>query len=194
MLLRAVVDGIVIVVVADFLVVDVVIVVDDASTDGTAYAAERSANSFDNVRVVSLPSHGGPSIARNHGLSTTDAAWFLPIDSDDIVEAERLSSLYYIAKQSNAHLVADNLFLSNEADPTNVTRVLWPGKPEGQIALSPEIFISRCFDVEIPRSELGFIKPLIDRRFVHSAQQPYVPELRFGEDYELYARMLLDGA
>ena len=172
-----------------------VIVVDDASTDASLDAAHAAKSSFDNVRVISMPENGGPAKARNFALARTDAAWFLPIDSDDVVEPQRMATLYRFAVESGSDMVADNLFLSHESEPKTVTRLLWPQKPEGQVKLTAEFFIRRCYDVELARSELGFLKPLIDRRTIKpSAQRPYLGDVRFGEDYELYARMLLDGA
>lgn len=171
-----------------------VIVVDDASSDQTVAIANRTASEFSNVRVLQMAKNGGPSNARNYALAATDAAWYLPIDSDDFVEPSRLATLYRIAVEASATIVADNLLITEDHNPNGVKRVLWPGKPDGQIELSAEVFIRQCYNTEVPRSELGFLKPLIDRRRIERAEEPYQAGVRFGEDYELYCRLLLDGA
>lgn len=171
-----------------------VIVVDDVSTDDTLNVANRVASDFANVRVLQMKQNGGPSSARNFALSSTDAAWFLPIDSDDFVEQSRLSTLFRVAAETGATIVADNLLITDDRNAEHVHRVLWPGKPDGQIELSAELFITHCYNADIPRSELGFLKPLIDRRLIQDAEMPYQDGVRFGEDYELYCRLLLDGA
>ena len=45
-----------------------------------------------------------------------------------------------------------------------------------------------------PRAELGFLKPLIRRRFLDERALRYDPGLRLGEDYALYVRALMAGA
>ena len=59
-----------------------VIVVDDASTDGTADAVERDFGG--RVTVVRLPANGGPGAARNAGLAVADGAYAAFLDSDDL--------------------------------------------------------------------------------------------------------------
>ncbi|MEL6829174.1 MAG: glycosyltransferase family 2 protein [Pseudomonadota bacterium] len=169
-----------------------VIVVDDHSTDDTFRRAEIAASEYSNVRVFRMPQNGGPADARNYGLTKTDAAWFTPIDSDDVVEPQRLAVLSRTALETGSRFVADNLYLTDEEYPTRVTRLLWPSKPSGPIPLMADMFIRRCYNTEIERSELGFLKPLIDRRGLESEDAPYRKGIRFGEDYELYSRLLLD--
>lgn len=63
-----------------------VIVVDDASTDGTAaIAAQRGA------RVVSLQAKGGPAAARNRGVAETSAPWIVFLDADVVPHRDTLS-------------------------------------------------------------------------------------------------------
>jgi hypothetical protein len=62
------------------------------------------------------------------------------------------------------------------------------------MCLTTELFVNRSYAAKTERSELGFLKPLIRRRAVKCGSEPYQPDLRFGEDFELYARLLADGA
>jgi succinoglycan biosynthesis protein ExoU len=45
-----------------------------------------------------------------------------------------------------------------------------------------------------PRGELGFLKPVMRRAFLERHALGYDERLRLGEDFDLYARMLLAGA
>ena len=171
-----------------------IVVVDDCSTDDSFEIARSVCSQFETARVFQLEQNGGPSCARNEGLRQTDAAWFLPLDSDDALDPERVAKLLKVAEAEGAQLVADNLFITHADQPFETIRPLWPGKPSGILPLTAELFVRRCYDVEEERSELGYVKPLISRKALKRPDAPYVSELRFAEDYELYTRMLLDGA
>lgn len=171
-----------------------VIVADDCSTDDSFDVAASVCAALDCARVLQLPENGGPSRARNAALAETDAAWFMPLDSDDAMDSERLSKLLQIAHEEQADLVADNLFVTHGDHPFEIVRPLWPAKPDGVLPLSAEFFVSHAYDMDEDRSELGYLKPLISRKRLENPFAPYRDELRFAEDYELYTRLLLDGA
>lgn len=60
-----------------------IIVVDDASPDGTAGIAERAALADPRVRVIQQPVNGGAYIARNTGLAAAQGAFLTVQDADD---------------------------------------------------------------------------------------------------------------
>ena len=169
-------------------------IVDDCSTDDGPDRARHLADTHEQVFFHQQAVNTGPSAARNLALAATDAAWFTPLDSDDLIEPQRISRLLDIALRENMDLVADNLLISMESTPKMAERPLWPDKPEGLVPLTASLFVERSFDVEIPRSELGYLKPLINRASTNLGARPYIDALRFGEDFELYTRMLLNGA
>lgn len=171
-----------------------VLVVDDGSQDSGPEIAEDYARRFGNVTFLRMEQNGGPSAARNRALRETDAGWFTPFDSDDIMLPERIAALLDKARAGDFDIVADNLLISSTSAPETVTRHLWPAKPAGDVPLTTELFVNRSYAAETARTELGFLKPLIRRRAVKCGPEPYQPDLRFGEDFELYARLLADGA
>jgi len=171
-----------------------IFVVDDGSADEGPEIAEDYARRYGNVTFLRMDVNGGPAAARNRALRETDAAWFTPFDSDDIMLPERIGNLLIKGRQGDFDIVADNLLVSSTRAPETVVRTLWPGKPDGDVPLTAEMFVDRSYEVELERSELGFLKPLIHRRLIAKGAEPYLDHVRFGEDFELYARMLLDGA
>lgn len=171
-----------------------VIVVDDCSTDRSIEVAQSLTGEHSNLTVLQMSKNGGPSAARNVGLERTDAAWFSPLDSDDAMEPDRIAKLIAHAEALQADFVADNLLISQSQSPYQVERLLWPNKPDGPVMIDAATFIDRCYGVEIDRSELGYVKPLINRRCLAEPVRPYSDDLRFGEDFDLYTRLLLDGA
>ena len=170
-----------------------IFVVDDCSRDSGPAIAEDYARRFGNVKFIRMDRNRGPAAARNQALRETDAGWFTPFDSDDIMLPERIANLLAKARQGGYDLVADNLLVSSTAAPETVIRHLWPGKPPGDVALTTRFFVERSHEVEAERTELGFLKPLIRRAAVNRGAEAYEDDLRFGEDFELYARLLADG-
>lgn len=77
-----------------------ILLIDDGSTDGSAYLCDRFAEQYANIHVVHME-NGGVSAARNKGLDIAQGEFVLFIDSDDTI--------------SNTYV---NLFInvSNDAD------------------------------------------------------------------------------
>jgi CDP-glycerol glycerophosphotransferase len=84
-----------------------VVVVDDASTDGTAAEADRLAARDPRVRVVRLPTNsGGCSRPRNTGLEAARAPYVMFLDSDDVLQRHACKNLWAAAETSGADVVA----------------------------------------------------------------------------------------
>lgn len=170
-----------------------VIVVDDCSTDTTADLVAARAKSDDRVTLIRQTKNGGPSAARNTALSATDAAWFTPLDSDDFMAKGRMSALLQTARNGQWDLVADNLIMSLDDAPETPVRHLWPTKPQGELDLTFALFVTQNLSTAGNRSELGYMKPLINRQHAGTGDL-YRGDMRFGEDYDLYTRLLAGGA
>ena len=84
-----------------------VIVVDDASTDGSAEVADAIAAEDPRVRVVRLPENsGGCSRPRNTGLEHARAPYVMFLDSDDVYERHACKNLLLTAERTGADVVA----------------------------------------------------------------------------------------
>jgi glycosyltransferase involved in cell wall biosynthesis len=77
------------------------IVVDDASTDGSAAVAAKWAD-----RVISIPDRArGPSFARNRGAEAAAGDWVVFVDADVVVRHDTLSRCAQWAERDDADLV-----------------------------------------------------------------------------------------
>ncbi|SOC06916.1 glycosyltransferase family 2 protein [Rhodobacter maris] len=68
-----------------------ILVIDDASTDGTAAVAARAAAADPRIRLLSLPQNLGAYGARNAGLAVAQGAFITLHDADDWAHPERIS-------------------------------------------------------------------------------------------------------
>ena len=80
------------------------IVVNDGSKDNTAAVAEKYAADDARVRVVSIP-NGGPSAARNVGMTYARGTYTMFIDDDDTAVLQDVGLLASQAAQAGAELV-----------------------------------------------------------------------------------------
>ncbi len=81
-----------------------IIVVDDASTDGSGRICDAWAAEEDRIRLVRFPENRGLSAARNEGVRRAGGAFITFVDSDDFAEPELLEKLYQSLRQSGADI------------------------------------------------------------------------------------------
>lgn len=79
------------------------IVVDDASTDGTAGVVARLAAGDARVRPLRMPVNGGTYVAKNLGLRAARGRWLTLCDSDDVWTPDHLAR-HVEFMRANAHL------------------------------------------------------------------------------------------
>ncbi|OED47347.1 glycosyltransferase family 2 protein [Leisingera sp. S232] len=168
-----------------------VIIADDASRDGTAQAAARTAACDSRVSLMQSPVNLGPGGARNLALAAARGDWVAVLDSDDRFLPGRLARMQAHALQQEADIVIDD-FISVDAEGS-----LLPGPrladrhPPGFIGLADWLRLN-----DMARAELsfGYAKPLICRRFLCRHGLRYNESLRNGEDFHLILEALAAGA
>lgn len=171
-----------------------VIVVDDGSTDATAETARRCDDGSGRLSVIVLERNAGPAAARNAALAQSCAAMVCVLDSDDYFLPDRIGRLL-AADHGDWDFLADDILIVPE-DLAGPDAEQWTeDPPRAAIELDVRTFVlSNVSDRRRPRAELGFLKPLIRRRFLDAHGLRYDPQLRLGEDYALYVRALMAGA
>ncbi|GGL71858.1 glycosyltransferase family 2 protein [Wenxinia marina] len=169
-----------------------VLVIDDASQDGTRDVVTEIAGSDARVRLIAMQRNGGPAVARNRGLDEAAHDRIAILDSDDLFLPSRLSRLYMAGA---AEIIADNIVFANPDKVDEVIRRDWGSSPPGFANVSAEDFVRGNLRRHgLARGELGFLKPVLSLNFLRKHGLRYDETLRLGEDYDLYLRMLLAGA
>ena len=165
-----------------------VIVVDDASTDRTSAQAATSGD----PRVVILRQEVniGPATARNLAIAQSTAPFIAILDADDYFLPGRFTRLF---RYADWDIIADNIVFVPETAP-QVDPESLPRHDGGSEGLDLAAFVQGNMTRSVQRGELGFLKPVIRRSVLPKDQPVYDPALWLGEDYDLYVRLLLQGA
>ena len=170
-----------------------VVVVVDGATDRTAEVAQACDDGTGRLQVIVREVSQGPAAARNLAIASSRAPWICPLDSDDYFLPGRLGRMR--AETGYCDFVADDLLRVVEG------RLSAP--PHPMIGARMNLPACLCFAdfvrgnisrSNLPRAELGFLKPLIRRAFLAAHDLGYDETLRLGEDFVLYARALALGA
>ncbi|MEM6761177.1 MAG: glycosyltransferase family 2 protein [Pseudomonadota bacterium] len=167
-----------------------VVVVDDASTDGTGQAATDAARGDSRLLVLRQPRNTGPSAARNHALAATTMPYVAVLDADDYFLPGRFAHLLSIPGWD---LAADNIVFVPENDP-GVRRQSSQDEPVISDLTVENFVMGNLTQRSAQRGELGFLKPIMRRSFLEENGLRYDPIMRLGEDYDFYVRALLKGA
>jgi succinoglycan biosynthesis protein ExoO len=164
-----------------------IVVVDDASSDGTPFVVHSMAEVDRRIRLVCQEQNRGPAAARNRAIAEARGEWVAVLDADDAWRPERLERLLAVASCNGADFVADNLILFDEHLRRESGMALTVA--EETIAFTP----AAMFALENPW-QYGILKPLVRRCLLADTGVCYTENLRFGEDFLLTADLLFRGA
>ncbi|EYD70346.1 glycosyltransferase family 2 protein [Limimaricola hongkongensis] len=171
-----------------------VVVVDDASTDGTRGRIAALARANPALRCIGQDRNPGPAEARNRAIEASRAPWIAVLDADDVMAPDRLERLVRQAEAARLDFLADDIEKVDEADPDGPRQRLYSDHAIGTIDIDAAAFIRANLAAgHGDRREMGFLKPVMRRGFLDRHALRYAP-LRLGEDYDLYARALIRGA
>jgi succinoglycan biosynthesis protein ExoU len=168
-----------------------VIVVDDASEDGTGAAALAADDGSGRLRLIRLDRNAGPAAARNRAIEAATAPLLCILDADDYFLDGRLGRL--LAAPRTWDLIADDIILVRGRRPAALSDlVTGPGRPQ-RLSLAAFVVgdIGRGSE---SRRGFGFLKPIMRRGFLDRHGLRYDTRLRLGEDYALYVEALAAGA
>ncbi len=171
-----------------------VVVVDDASNDGgaTVEAAWAADDGTSRLKVIPLTRNSGPARARNVAIDASTSPWVCVLDSDDWMEAGRLAALIPLTGQGY-DMIADDL-VQTTSDVSRGAPMWFRDGPQPQDVAFETFVINDIPRKGQDRREMGFFKPLMRREFLDQHAIRYAEDMRLGEDYDLYARMLARGA
>lgn len=170
-----------------------VIVVDDASTDGTAEVARSFKD--ERLKVLVNPQNLGAGGTRNRALREATGKWIAVLDSDDWYAPERLEKLLQVATAKNADMVADDLFLIRDGENSPWSTLI---SESGEVIetikqIDPVFFVET--DVYGQQGlHLGLSKPLFRRDFLLQHHIEYDASIKVTQDFWLVMECLIKGA
>ncbi len=170
------------------------ILVDDASADGTMAIAEAAARSDPRIRPVRQAVNAGPSAARNRALGLARAPFVAVLDDDDTMPPGRLRRLVDLAVASGADVVADNMARVADA-PGGPLLGSFFARLDGDDPLGVSLA-----DYLDPRTaarwggDPGYLKPVFRKARLDACGARYDETLRNSEDFYLVAGLLAQGA
>lgn len=160
-----------------------VIVVDNASTDGSGALADERAAADDRVRVVHLPENRGAGRARNVALSLACGEYVAFMDSDDLYpSAGVLERLLAVARREGADMCGGSLYKIDADSAIMDARI--PGQffeAEGWL------------DFAAYQYEGGFYRFLYRRAFLEEKNLLFPPFRRFQDSLFFVRAMLAAG-
>lgn len=170
-----------------------VIIVDDASPDGTTQLAQRLAANDTRVIASRLDRNAGPSAARNRAIELAKGRYIAVLDADDAMDTGRLARMVRHADATGADLVADNML---EVDDTGARLGDDSFLTSDAFARDREIDLATWISFNEPMKRgdcIGYLKPLISRQALPATGAAYDTALRNSEDYYLVAGLLAQG-
>ena len=161
-----------------------VIIIDDASMDGSMVLADSYAARDARIKVLHLHEKQGASVARNLGLERARAEFIAFMDSDDrYPSVDVLEQLYSKARATGAQICGGSLILMDDA-----SRVIkW--KVPGQFFEEERFYNYREYQYEG-----GFYRFLYRRVFLEVHQLRFPPRLRFEDPLFFVQAMLTAGS
>lgn len=167
-----------------------VIVVDDASKDGTREVVRRLAAADPRVKLLENEVNRGPSGSRNRGFKAAQGEWVAIQDADDAWVETRLELMLAAAAQNNADFVADNMLL-HDIGTDQITRTGFSVE-HGLRWIKPIDPFEQ--DVQFG-AEFGYglLQPMIRKRFLDEHGLAYNETIRYGEDLIFLVEMLFCG-
>jgi glycosyltransferase involved in cell wall biosynthesis len=190
-----------------------IIVVDDASTDGTMKTLQATHQQDPCVRILRSEVNLGPSVGRNRGLAAATGELVLFLDSDDMLLPDALGFAEVAFQQ-----VPELQFLTLEGEKTSlewktfeqgIVRALNPGwraegfraellqqrslEPPTGVDSPPGVLEFGDFFPAILFGDLFFLSGLVIRMQAALAAGPFNPSYRYLEDWDFTARLCLTG-
>src|SRR5262249_9213155 len=157
-----------------------VLVVDDASKDGTVAAARKLMNTDARIRLVCLPDNGGPAVARNAGLDAAAGDWVAVLDADDAFLPQRLERMLAFAHEQGGAVFLAIFRYSTPTKETISPSVPADRAPDGLITTTEFVSPPRPYGPDV---DGGLLKPIFRRAFLEKHGLRYPPKTRHGEDF-----------
>lgn len=142
------------------------IVIDDGSTDNTAYILLQLSLQYSNITVYTQ-NNAGPSSARNLGISKAKGEYIWFVDADDTIIPDCLKEIQQVIKTKKLDSLA--LYWDRYSEDNNVL----PNIPQ----FTPKIFTKTCTGIEFINHYAGY--GLLTVAFIHKRNNIIKNEILF---------------
>lgn len=149
------------------------LIVDDASSDGTAGIVRRFCQQDDRIRLLELAENSGAAVARNAGISAAQGRYIAFLDSDDLWLPEKL-------ERQVAFMQEHGLAFSY----TGYEMITEEGERTGIIHQAPA---SVSYADMLRYNRIGCLTAMYDTQLLGKV---FMPELRKRQDYALWLKIL----
>jgi len=149
-----------------------VVVVDDASTDGTAGVAA----GFPGVKLIQLETNSGPAAARNAAIAASSGEFIALFDADDLMAPRRLTTqVGYLVEHPDAAGVLGREALAVEpgVERPRLNALVEPGNEPPQTETDPRYYP---------------VGTLVARRAAYEQVGPFDESFRIAEDVDWMLR------
>ncbi|NEP63683.1 MAG: glycosyltransferase [Symploca sp. SIO2G7] len=158
-----------------------IIVIDDNSQDGTPQTIQEQ---YPQIRLITCTKNGGPSAARNKGIKAAQGSYIAFLDSDDLWEPDYLKTqINALAQNNRIYFAVSDLWLWETEQNRRFHR------PQG---MHPD-YTSLLHHLLAAGSFIHTPSAAVFPRWVFEQVGGFDQSLRFGEDTDLYIRLLLKG-
>lgn len=170
-----------------------IVIVDDASTDGSRHVIEQLAAGDPRIRSIFLEKNVGAAAARNLGIRRAGGEWVAFLDADDLFEPDRIEQLLRLAAATNAEIVVDRQHVRDFFADTDAFVCFEFLESPQPVPISPELYFleSSLFHRE---PNIGYMKPMFRRRYLTENGLGFNENYKVGEDVFLQIECVCRGA
>jgi len=165
------------------------IIVDDASSDGSWELICELLPRDERIRAIRHKSNHGKPVAMNRAIGLARGRWLAVLDADDWYHPDRLAILVETGERFGVDMVADNQFLY-DAPAGRVVSTAWPeNSAMWPLGLDDYLTGSNAYET----FNLGMLKPVIRLDFMHRVGLFYEEKARHGQDFFHLLQFYLSG-
>ena len=150
------------------------IIIDDASTDGSTDIAKSFSTKDERIKLNKLDSNNGSAVARNEGIKVCSGRYITFLDSDDMWHEQKLNKQLNFMKENHYAFTYTGFEKINEVG--QVIGTVFPYKDEV------------CYYDLLKSNHIGCLTVMIDLKIL--GHKMYMPDIRKRQDHGFWLNVL----